>query len=93
MNAELTASLLWLIPALPLLGAAILLLGGRATDRWGHLLGTGLAIASFAVALIMFTGMVSRSADDRVVSDVLFSWVPVGELQVQELRSMEPELR
>ena len=82
MNAELTASLLWLIPALPLLGAAILLLGGRATDRWGHLLGTGLAIASFAVALIMFTGMVSRSADDRVVSDVLFSWVPVGELQV-----------
>ncbi|KSU59206.1 NADH:ubiquinone oxidoreductase subunit L [Gordonia sp. SGD-V-85] len=82
VNAELTASLLWLIPALPLLGAAILLLGGRATDRWGHLLGTGLAIASFAVALIMFTGMVSRSADDRVVSDVLFSWVPVGELQV-----------
>ncbi|MFC8313918.1 NADH-quinone oxidoreductase subunit L [Gordonia sp. NPDC057258] len=82
MNAELTASLLWLIPALPLLGAAILLLGGRATDRWGHLLGTGLAIASFAVALIMFTGMVSRSADDRVVSDVQFSWVPVGELQV-----------
>ena len=82
MNAELTASLLWLIPALPLLGAAILLLGGRATDRWGHLLGTGLAIASFAVALIMFTGMVSRSADDRVVSDVLFSWVPVGELRV-----------
>ena len=82
MNAELTASLLWLIPALPLLGAAILLLGGRATDRWGHLLGTGLAIASFAVALIMFTGMVSRSADDRDVSDVLFSWVPVGELQV-----------
>ncbi|UPG68689.1 NADH-quinone oxidoreductase subunit L [Gordonia hongkongensis] len=82
MNAELTASLLWLIPALPLLGAAILLLGGRATDRWGHLLGTGLAIASFAVALIMFIGMVSRSADDRVVSDVLFSWVPVGELQV-----------
>ncbi|WP_288812291.1 NADH-quinone oxidoreductase subunit L [uncultured Gordonia sp.] len=82
MNAELTASLLWLIPALPLLGAAILLLGGRATDRWGHLLGTGLAIASFAVALIMFIGMVSRSADDRVVSDVMFSWVPVGELQV-----------
>lgn len=82
MNAELTASLLWSIPALPLLGAAILLLGGRATDRWGHLLGTGLAIASFAVALMMFTGMVSRAADDRAVSDGLFSWVPVGELQV-----------
>ncbi|MET4166256.1 MULTISPECIES: NADH-quinone oxidoreductase subunit L [Gordonia] len=82
MNTELTASLLWSIPALPLLGAAILLLGGRVTDRWGHLLGTVLAIASFAVALIMFVGMVSRGADDRAVSDILFSWVPVGELQV-----------
>ena len=31
----------WLLIALPLAGAAVLLLGGRRTDRWGHLLGTG----------------------------------------------------
>ena len=33
-------SLLWLVIALPLVGAVILLVGGRsreATDRWGHL--------------------------------------------------------
>ena len=82
MNAELTASLLWLVPALPLAGAVILLLGGRSTDRWGHLLGTAVAIAPFAVGLVMFAGMVSRPADDRGVTDTLFSWVPVGELQV-----------
>ncbi|TYQ13403.1 UNVERIFIED_ORG: NADH-quinone oxidoreductase subunit L [Gordonia westfalica J30] len=82
MNAELTASLLWLVPALPLAGAVILLLGGRTTDRWGHLLGTAAAIASFVVGLVMFAGMVSRPADDRGVTDTLFSWVPVGELQV-----------
>ena len=29
----------WLLIALPLLGAAILLLGGRRTDRFGPLLG------------------------------------------------------
>ena len=29
----------WLLIALPLAGAAVLLLGGRRTDRWGHLLG------------------------------------------------------
>ena len=29
--------------ALPLLGAAVLLLGGRRTDRWGHLLGCATA--------------------------------------------------
>ena len=33
--------LTWLLIALPLLGAAVLLLGGRRTDRWGHLLGCG----------------------------------------------------
>ncbi|WP_168707354.1 NADH-quinone oxidoreductase subunit L [Gordonia paraffinivorans] len=82
MNAELTESLLWLVPALPLAGAAILLLGGRATDRWGHLLATTTAVASFLVGAAMFVGMASRSADDRGVSDILFSWVPVGELQV-----------
>ena len=35
-------SLAWLLVALPLLGAAVLLLGGRRTDRWGHLLGTAM---------------------------------------------------
>ena len=29
----------WLLIAFPLLGAVVLLLGGRRTDRWGHLLG------------------------------------------------------
>ena len=29
----------WLLIALPLAGAAVLLLGGKATDAWGHLLG------------------------------------------------------
>ena len=33
----------WLMVALPLLGAAVLLLGGRATDRWGPLLATVLS--------------------------------------------------
>ena len=30
----------WLLVVLPVLSAAVLLLGGRRTDRWGHLLGT-----------------------------------------------------
>ena len=32
-------TLTWLLIALPLLGAAVLLLGGRRTDKWGHWLG------------------------------------------------------
>ncbi len=37
----------WLLVALPALGAAVLLVGGRRTDRWGHWLAVGLSWASF----------------------------------------------
>ncbi len=44
-------SLAWLLVALPLFGAAVLLLGGRRTDRWGHLLGVAMPVAAFVLAL------------------------------------------
>jgi NADH-quinone oxidoreductase subunit L len=74
--------LTWLLVALPAAGAAILLLGGRRTDRWGHLLGCAAAVASFAVGVILLADMLGRPADDRVIHPNLFSWVPVGGLQV-----------
>ncbi|EID13326.1 NADH-quinone oxidoreductase subunit L [Mycolicibacterium phlei] len=72
----------WLTIALPLAGAAILLLGGRRTDAWGHLLGTLAALASFVVGAVLFAGMLGRDAEHRAVHEALFSWVPVGGLQV-----------
>lgn len=72
----------WLLIALPLLGAVVLLLGGRATDAWGHLLGCATAIASFAVAVVLFVGLLGRGAEERVLHETLFSWVPVGSLQL-----------
>ncbi|SEH89798.1 NADH dehydrogenase subunit L [Mycolicibacterium rutilum] len=72
----------WLTIALPLAGAVILLLGGRRTDAWGHLLGCLAAIASFVVAAVLFAGMLGRGGEDRAVHESLFSWVPVGGLQV-----------
>ena len=72
----------WLLIALPLGGAGVLLLGGRRTDRWGHLLGTVAALASFACAAAMFVAMVGREAEQRAVHETLFSWVPVGVLHV-----------
>lgn len=73
---------LWLLPALPLAGAIVLLLTGRHADKWGHLLGTALALASFAVAALAFAGMLGRDTADRAVHQDLFSWVPVAGLQV-----------
>jgi len=72
----------WLLILLPLAGAAVLLLGGRATDAWGHLLGCATALASFAVGLVLFVDLLNRTVDDRAIHERLFSWVPVAGLQV-----------
>ncbi len=73
---------LWLMPALPLTGAAVLLLVGRRGDAWGHLLGCAAALASFLVAAVSFVGMLGRVGSERVVHENLFTWVPVGVLHV-----------
>ena len=75
-------NLTWLLIALPLTGAVVLLLGGRATDAWGHLLGLAAAAASFVVAAVLFVDLLGRGAEDRTVHQNLFSWVPAGELRV-----------
>ena len=75
-------TLLWLTIALPLAGAVVLLLGGRATNTWGHLLGTATVLGSFVCGTALFAHLVGLPANDRVVQHTLFSWVPVGALQV-----------
>jgi NADH-quinone oxidoreductase subunit L len=75
-------TLVWLVIALPLAGAAILLLAGRRSDGWGHLVGCLAALASFAAGVVLFVDMLGRHADGRLVHEALFSWVPVGGLQV-----------
>ncbi|WJR35734.1 NADH-quinone oxidoreductase subunit L [Mycobacteroides immunogenum] len=72
----------WLMPVLPLVGAAVLLLAGRRADAWGHLLGCAAALGSFLVAVVAFFGMLGRTGAERVVHEVLFSWVPVGALHI-----------
>ncbi|MDV7135201.1 NADH-quinone oxidoreductase subunit L [Williamsia muralis] len=73
---------IWILPALPLVGSIVLLLAGRRTDPWGHLLGSLMAIASFVYGLVLFTDMLGRPGDERAVHEDLFTWVPVGELRV-----------
>ncbi|MEV7430093.1 NADH-quinone oxidoreductase subunit L [Nocardioides sp. NPDC092400] len=75
-------SLMWLVIGLPLIGAAVLLLGGRATDRWGHWLGTLMPIGSFVISVLMFLELLGREEGDRSVGQHLYDWVSVGDLQV-----------
>ena len=74
--------LLWLVIALPLLGAAVLLLGGRRTDAWGHLLGTAMAVGSFVLSTLMLIAMMGREEGDRSVTQHLWDWVSVGGYEI-----------
>ncbi len=73
-EADGVFSLLWLIIALPLLGAAVLLLGGKYTDKWGHYLGAALPIGSFVISLVCFVAVLGRDDADRQVQQHLYTW-------------------
>jgi NADH-quinone oxidoreductase subunit L len=77
-------SLLWLIIALPALGAAvILLLGNRRTSRWAHLLGVATVVGSFAVSLACFLALLGRDAGDRQVDQHLWTWFQAGSFRAE----------
>ncbi|MCW2495650.1 NADH-quinone oxidoreductase subunit L [Jatrophihabitans sp.] len=75
-------SLLWLVIALPALGAAVLLLGGKRTDKWGHLLATAAVIGSFVISLILFFSLTGRDSGDRQVTQHLWNWFTTGSYSV-----------
>ncbi|MFJ4838261.1 NADH-quinone oxidoreductase subunit L [Streptomyces sp. NPDC088746] len=74
-------NLIALLVAAPLLGAAVLLCGGRRLDRAGHWIGTVLAAASFVIGVVLFTDMLGKGAEDRALHQKLFSWIPVEGFQ------------
>ncbi|MYV51215.1 NADH-quinone oxidoreductase subunit L [Streptomyces sp. SID3212] len=74
-------NLIALLIAAPLLGAAVLLCGGRRLDRLGHWLGTALAGAAFVIGVVLFSDMLGRSGEDRALHQHLFSWIPVEGFQ------------
>jgi len=76
-----STSLIYLI-ALPLVGAAFLLLGGRRTDKWGHLFGTAMSAGSFGVGLYQLMLMLDRPTEQRPISQKLFEWINVGDFKV-----------
>ncbi|WP_067824926.1 NADH-quinone oxidoreductase subunit L [Actinomadura kijaniata] len=83
MKAEGIQALAWLLIALPLAGAAVLLLGGRRTDRWGHLLGCAMSLASFGVGVAMFAQMLGYTpGEERRRTVRLWELFQAGSLKV-----------
>jgi NADH-quinone oxidoreductase subunit L len=85
-----TASLAWLLFALPALGAAILLLAGRRANRWGHWLGVATVAAAFVIGLLIFFDTLALPPELRTRELSLFRWFGVGSLQVDFGLRLDP---
>jgi NADH-quinone oxidoreductase subunit L len=66
----------WLMIALPLVGAFILLVFNRFTNRWGHLLGVAMSLASFVVAVLAFFELLGLGAEERRRAVHLYEFIP-----------------
>jgi NADH-quinone oxidoreductase subunit L len=83
-----TLELLWLLIALPLAGAAVLLLGGRRTDGWGPFLAIGACAAAFLLGLVSFWEL--RGVDGSSANLQMFTFLPVNDLQVTAGLLLDP---
>ncbi len=73
----------WLLVAIPLVSAGILLLAGRRSNSWGHLLGVAAPLASFVLGAAMLFSMLGHPGEERAFTDNIFTWVPVADFQVE----------
>ncbi len=71
-------SLSWLMIAVPLVVAGLLLVLGRRSDAWGHLLATVAPMVSFVIGLVLFLDLLGRDASRRAVSVPLYSFIDTG---------------
>ncbi|MFK4109712.1 NADH-quinone oxidoreductase subunit L [Streptomyces sp. NPDC002176] len=74
-------NLIALLIAAPLLGAVVLLLGGRRLDAVGHWVGTLLSTASFGIGLALFAGLLGEDPEHRTWTQHLWNWISVGDFQ------------
>ena len=73
---------LWLLIALPLIGALVLLLGGSRTNSFGPLLAVLMPATSFGFAVYLWLQMLGLPKELRSQNLVLFEWINIGSFQV-----------
>ena len=72
----------WLLLAFPLSGAVVLLLGGRRTNRWGHLLGVRHAAGGVRLRRDRLLRPARLPGRQRSQDLHLYTWIHVGAFHV-----------
>ncbi len=76
------AAYAWLLILIPLASAGLLLLLGRVSDKWGHLLATLASWSTFAVGAAIAAQMWNAPVGARRFGETLFTWIPAGDFTV-----------
>ena len=81
----------YLIPALPLIGAIVLLFGGRRLrEPLSGWLATIMAVGSFVATVIVWVSLLGKQASARSIDKNVFTWVPVNSLHVNAGLQLDP---
>ena len=76
-------NLVWLVPALPLAGALLLIVfGARIGEPRAGWLATLATASSFVVTVLVYFDLLGMPSEERSHVVRLFSWIPVGSLQI-----------
>ena len=68
----------WFMIAVPLVVAALLLVLGRRSDAWGHVLATVAPIVAFVIGLVLFIDLLGRGGASRAVDVGVYRFIGVG---------------
>ncbi len=68
----------WTMIAVPALVSLLLMLGGKATDAWGHIVATLATIYSFSIGACLFGEMLGREPGQRAVGQQLWTLLDAG---------------
>ena len=85
--------LVWLVPALPLLGVVLNVILGwglglpRRTVGW---IASAMVGLSFLVSLVVFAGLIARAPEQQVVVQTLYRWIAVGDFVVDVSLLVDP---
>jgi NADH-quinone oxidoreductase subunit L len=74
--------LLWLVPALPLAGAAVNLFIGRRLGRSAGVLAAATVTGAFVLSAVVVLDLVKAPGDERLFVRHLFDWIHVGAFSV-----------
>jgi NADH-quinone oxidoreductase subunit L len=78
---------IWLVPALPLAGAVLLLVVGRSLRRVAGGLASVTVAGSFVVSVLILIELLGLGEEERTLTVNVFDWISVGTFQAPfELR-------